>query len=94
MARDSGGAAPRERLDGESRGLRPGDRDRRLAGDGWVRRFVAAPPRLEEWRALYEELGHEVRLERPTDDELAEACAGCGLALELFRVLYTREEPR
>lgn len=85
---------PRGLTGEEARGVRPGERDRRLAEQGWVRRFVAAPPRLEEWRALYETLGHEVRLERPGEEELAEACAGCGLALELFRVLYTREGPR
>lgn len=71
-------------------GLRPGDRDRGLEAEGWERRFVAAPPRLEETVDLYRELGHEVRLERPTREELAEACDGCALALELFRVVYTR----
>ena len=71
-------------------GLRPGERDRRLAGQGWVRRFVAGPDRLEEAAELYRELGHEVRLERPTEEELAEACEDCALAMELFRILYTR----
>ena len=92
----SGGTVSAARLeDGEEGfGVHPGSRDRRLAEDGWVRRFVAGPPRLGEWRSLYEELGHEVRLERPTEEELAEACADCGAALALFRVLYTRRRQR
>lgn len=71
-------------------GLRPGERDRRLARAGWTRRFVAGPPRLEEAAELYRSLGLEVRLERPDPVELAEACGDCRLALELFRILYTR----
>lgn len=72
------------------RGLLPGERDRRLAREGWSRRFVAAPPRLREAVEVYEAAGHEVRLERPGRDELAEGCGGCAAALELFRVIYTR----
>lgn len=71
-------------------GLRPGERDRRLADRGWVRRFVAAPPRLREAVELYESTGHEVRLERPGPDELSDACGGCAAAVELFRIIYTR----
>lgn len=74
----------------ELHGLRPGERDRRLARAGWTRRFVAGPPRLDEAVALYRSLGLEVRLERPEPVELAEACGDCRLALELFRILYTR----
>jgi len=44
-------------------------------------------------KELYESLGLEVRLEPLTDEELAEECAGCTLALALFRVLYTRRSP-
>ena len=71
-------------------GLDTGDRDRRLAREGWVRRFVAGPPRLREMTETYERLGYEVRLERPSDDELAAACRGCALPMELYRILYTR----
>lgn len=73
-------------------GLDTGDRDRRLAREGWVRRFVAGPPRLREATEMYERLGHEVRLERPSDDELAAACRGCALPMELYRILYTRRQ--
>lgn len=69
---------------------RTAEKDAELAREGWIRRFVGGPPRLREVRELYEELGHEVRLEALSPEELAEECGDCGLALELFRVVYTR----
>jgi len=39
---------------------------------------------------LYESLGHEVRLESLEDEDLEDHCAGCRLALTLFRIVYTR----
>ena len=66
-------------------------RDAALASEGWVRRFVASPPRLRESRDLYESMGLEVHLDPITEAELREECAGCALALGFFRVIYTRE---
>lgn len=65
-------------------------RDTELAGEGWVRRFVGGPPRLLEMTELYESLGHEVLLDPLTPGELGRRCGDCALALELFRVVYTR----
>ena len=61
-----------------------------LARDGWVRRFVAAPPRLGEAVALYGELGLEVRLEPAADEPVADDCSGCAAAPSQFSVIYTR----
>jgi hypothetical protein len=61
-----------------------------LAAAGWERRFMAAGPRVEESVALYRALGFDVRLARPGAAELREECGDCRMALELFRVLYTR----
>lgn len=61
-------------------------------GDGWVRRFVGAPPRLDEMVELYRRLGHEVRLERPDPAELGDGCEECAVATALFRVIYTRRK--
>jgi hypothetical protein len=48
-----------------------------LARDGWVGRFIAAPPRLDEMIALYRSLGLEVRAE-PLDAGCLDAdCAAC-----------------
>ncbi|UCG75861.1 MAG: hypothetical protein JSV95_00560 [Gemmatimonadota bacterium] len=69
---------------------RTAERDEELAREGWIRRFVGGPPRLHEVRELYESLGQEVRLETLSPEELAEECGDCRLALELFRVVYTR----
>jgi hypothetical protein len=69
------------------------DRDADLVEHGWTRRFVAAPPRLQEVADLYRELGHEVRLEPVRQDELGSSCEDCALALSLFRTVYTREKP-
>lgn len=57
---------------------------------GWTRRFVAAPPRLEEASALYRSLGLEVRLEKVEQSELPPGCDDCQAAILLFRVIYTR----
>ena len=65
-------------------------RDAALAREGWVRRFVSPPGRAAEHVELYASLGHEVRLEPVLADELAPECAGCALALGLYRVIYTR----
>ncbi|MFW6078632.1 MAG: hypothetical protein ACODAE_03370 [Gemmatimonadota bacterium] len=67
------------------------ERDRRLEREGWTRRFVAAPPRLDEIVGLYRSMGREVRVEPLDEEDLREACAGCALALALFRVVYTRK---
>ena len=58
--------------------------------EGWKRRFIGSPPRLEESRTLYESMGLEVLLDQITEEELRSECAGCALALTFFRVIYTR----
>lgn len=65
-------------------------RDRALERRGWSRRFVGAPPTLDEKVRLYERLGYEVRLEPMAPDELREECGDCALALSVFRIVYTR----
>lgn len=65
-------------------------RDAELAREGWVRRFIGGPPRLREMTELYESLGHEVLLDPLKPGELDTECGECVLALQLFRVVYTR----
>jgi hypothetical protein len=64
-----------------------------LERDGWERRFMAVGSRLEEAVALYRQLGFVVRLELPSAEDLREECSDCRLALELYRILYTRRTP-
>lgn len=66
------------------------EQDLRLAGEGWTRRFVGSPPRLQEQVELYRSLGMEVRTEALPPEELAAGCQGCALALQLFRIVYIR----
>ena len=61
--------------------------------EGWTRRFMAAGDRLVEAVRLYGERGFEVRLERPGAEDLREECSDCRLALEQFRIIYTRRPP-
>lgn len=61
-----------------------------LEADGWTRRFVAVGDRLNEAIRLYGELGFQIRLEPPGPMELRSECGECRLALEQFRVIYTR----
>lgn len=65
-------------------------RDAELAAEGWRRRYVGSPPKLFEHVELYESLGQEVLLDPMLPDELANECEGCGLALAVFKVVYTR----
>lgn len=69
-------------------------RDRVLGAEGWTRRFVGSPPRLDEIVELYQSTGREVFLDALAPEELSERCEGCGLALALFRAVYTRPAAR
>ena len=54
---------------------------------------MAVGSRLDEAVALYRQLGFVVRLELPSAEDLREECSDCRLALELYRILYTRRTP-
>ena len=61
-----------------------------LTSQGWERRFVAVPPRLEEATALFRASGFEVRLVPVSTGDLHPECSGCALALALSRAIYVR----
>lgn len=63
-----------------------------LLSQGWERRFMAGPDRLEEANQLYRELGYEVLNERVLPTELNEICKACQtLACAHYVVIYTRK---
>ena len=64
--------------------------ERELLGEGWTRRFIVAPGRVDEYVSLYRALGYLVRLELPQPEELRHECEGCLAAMTLFRTLYTK----
>jgi len=61
---------------------------------GWVRQFTIEVERADEYVALYEEMGHEVRVEAVTAELMeAEECAACLLAAcDRYVIIYTRSE--
>jgi hypothetical protein len=75
---------------GEEPGVLPGERDVELAGSGWTRRFVASTASLDDHVALYRSMGFEVLLEPVSPADLSPECGGCSLALQFYRILYTR----
>ncbi len=64
--------------------------EQELIAEGWTRRFVGGPPRLQEMIELYKSLGYQVWLEPQELEEFRDECEDCLLALALFRVVYTR----
>jgi hypothetical protein len=66
------------------------DREGALAGDGWTRRTVAGPSRLDELTALYRQLGFDIRLEPLELDDVEQCCTGCAPDLVDCRAIYTR----
>jgi hypothetical protein len=65
--------------------------DPKLVAEGWQRRFMADPSRVEESTRLYADLGFEVRAEAIDPGELSELCGDCRLATCLAYVtIYTR----
>lgn len=66
--------------------------DAKLEAEGWQRRFMADPTRLEEATKLYTELGFEVRAETIQPSELNEVCGSCRAATcHAYVTIYTRK---
>ncbi len=66
--------------------------DAQLAAEGWQRRFMADPARLEEAIQLYTEMGFEVRSEAIQPNELSEVCGSCRAATcQAYVTIYTRK---
>jgi hypothetical protein len=69
----------------------PDDREGRLAREGWVRRFAASGPRLDEMVALYRSLQLDVFLEPLNECDLDDGCADCLSGGPDPRIIYTRQ---
>lgn len=69
-------------------------RARRLADEGWVRRFTACGPRLEEMVQAYQEIGFEVHLEPVALEAVSDdACHQCFLVQSgLLFTVFTRPD--
>lgn len=63
-----------------------------LTGDGWERRNLVAPDRLDELRELYESLDYEVRAESLSRSDFGPSCGGCAqVACSSYVLIYTRK---
>ena len=66
---------------------------REIERDGWIRRFTAIGPRLQEAVDLYRGLGFDIKLEpadaRPEDIADESVCARC-FVMTLAQTIYTR----
>jgi hypothetical protein len=67
---------------------------KRLADEGWVRRFTAEEPRLSEMKELYESLGFEVREEAalPEERQDCRSCFDVGGFNDRYKTIFTRGE--
>lgn len=64
----------------------------KLLSQGWDRRFMVGPDRVDETNQLYRELGYEVLNEPVIPSELNEICKACQtLACSDYVVIYTRK---
>ncbi|MAF26996.1 MAG: hypothetical protein QF819_10335 [Gemmatimonadota bacterium] len=65
--------------------------NRDLEAQGWVRRNLSDPSRVDEVVELYESLGHEVRIEKLGPEDFADACESCALSVcSSYVMIYTR----
>jgi hypothetical protein len=79
-------------------GVAMAKKEAELIEQGWLRRFVAAEPRLGEMAALYEQTGFEVHLEPlpavEAPDKESERCEECMICFQgcedRYQVIYTR----
>ena len=63
-----------------------------LLADGWVRRNVTDPTRVEELTELYDMLGFEVLAQKLTPDDFGPACALCTEDVcGVYVLIYTRK---
>ncbi len=64
-----------------------------LEKQGWQRQFTTDEPRLSEAVEFYRELGYEVRLEVPTEEEVLGNCGVCFEGtLDNYKTIYTRQK--
>ncbi|AFM24999.1 hypothetical protein [Desulfomonile tiedjei] len=67
---------------------------KKLADEGWIRRFTAEEPRLSEMKELYESLGFEVRVEAalPEESQDCRSCFDAGEFSGKYKTIFTRGE--
>ena len=73
---------------------KPPKADQALLEDGWERRFLAAPDRMEEAIELYRSLGLEIRAEPLGPSDFGSDCQDCASDVcDSYVLIYTRKPP-
>ncbi len=63
-----------------------------LLADGWTRRSLTAPDRVDEFRELYESMGLEVLAQSLAPADFGAKCKSCAVsACTSYVMLYTRK---
>ncbi len=67
--------------------------DPALLAQGWVRRTMAEPARIEELTELYESTGFEVHVQQLAKENFGPSCEGCAeSACSTYVLIYTRKQ--
>lgn len=73
---------------------KPPKSDQDLIKDGWERRFLADPERLEEAVELYRSLGLEIKAEPLGPADFGPDCQSCASEVcKTYVLIYTRKPP-
>jgi hypothetical protein len=68
-------------------------KENELEKQGWQRQFTSDEPRLSEAVEFYKELGYEVHLEVPNEEEVLGNCGVCFEGtLDNYKTIYTRKK--
>ena len=66
--------------------------DPKLVSQGWERRNVTSPDRVDELRDLYESLGFEVLIQSMSPTDFGSKCNECAItACSSYVLIYTRK---
>jgi hypothetical protein len=70
-----------------------GESENDLEKQGWQKQFTTDEPRLSEAVEFYKELGYEVHLESPSEEEVLGNCGVCFEGtLDKYKTIYTRKK--
>ncbi len=67
--------------------------DPKLLKEGWIRRHLISPERVEESRELYTGMGYEVLVTQPRPSDFGTQCSACTLVgCKDYVMIYTRKK--
>ena len=83
-------AGPKRPIDEECFSVRS---DPALIAEGWERRHMVGPDRIEESIEIYTSMGLEVKAQPLTPEDFADQCKECGsIICHSYVLIYTRKK--